>query len=123
LPKLWNAFVAILQPVCSGTAAFGAIVNMAAVDGVHVMAIEALYPSRRQSRWANPLFRRPRLRRARKIALGTLIVAFAFVSGVHVIQQLPVAANPIQRPATIDAMHGKTLLKQQSSVRVVPLAG
>lgn len=85
------------------------------------MAIEALYPSRRQSRWSNPLFRRPRLRRARRIALGAFIVAFALASGAHIIQQLPVAANPIQRPATADAVRGKTPIKQQMSARVVPL--
>jgi hypothetical protein len=117
-------FVAILQLVCCGTAAFGAIVKMTAIDGVHVMAIEALYPSRRQSRWANPLFRRPRLRRARRVALGSLIIAVAFATSADVIAHLPVATNPVQRPLAVDAMHGKTPVKQQSSsVRVAPLAG
>jgi hypothetical protein len=117
-------FMAILQLVCSGTAAFGAIVKMGAVDGVHVMAIEALYPSRRQSRWANPLFRRPRLRRARRVALGSLIIAFAFATSADIVAHLPVAANPAQHPMTVDATHGKTPMKQQSpSVRVAPLAG
>ncbi len=43
------------------------------------MAIEALYPSRRQPRWTNPLFRRPVMCKLRR---ATLIVSALAATGI-----------------------------------------
>jgi hypothetical protein len=57
------------------------------------MAIQALYPSRRQSRWTNPLFLRPRLRQARRFAIVAALFAVA-VYGVGRLERAPMQQAP-----------------------------
>lgn len=57
------------------------------------MAIQALYPSRRQSRWTNPLFARPRLRKVRQAA----VLAALFATAAYGVGHLEWAYS---RPAT-----------------------
>jgi len=86
------------------------------------MAIQALYPSRRQSRWSNPLFLRPRLRVARRAAMVAAIFVVAACGIGHLEraqpQQIPA---PQSNEATVDAVFRLDLHAKPAQVRVVPL--
>jgi hypothetical protein len=88
------------------------------------MAIEALYPSRRQSHWANPLFMRRRLRKLGRAALiasalaMTAVGAWAFVDYVQ-----PQNASVTQQNKTVPDSIDTDLPPQARPlpVRIIPL--
>jgi hypothetical protein len=66
------------------------------------MAIQVLYPSRRQSRWTNPLFLCQRLRIARRAAAAAAIFALA-VYGVGHLERAEQTSTQQSREIAVDA--------------------
>ncbi len=86
------------------------------------MSIEALYPSRRQPRAANPLFAR-QIRRRRRVALAA---AISMIGGFAALQLLPAPEGAVVegRSAAVPAPAASAApapVQAQKPVRVIPL--
>jgi hypothetical protein len=88
------------------------------------MAIQALYPSRRQSRWTNPLFLRQRLRVARRAAMVAAIFVFAAYGIGHLERAQPqlIPAQQSNNVTSDAAFRIFDLHAKPAPVRVVPLS-
>ncbi len=86
------------------------------------MAIQALYPSRRQSRWTNPLFLRPRLRQARRFAIVAALFAVA-AYGVGHLERAPTQQAPASHisKVTTRVADGAATLQKAAPVQIVAL--
>ncbi len=88
------------------------------------MAIEALYPSRRQSHWTNPLFMRQRWRKLGRTALIASALAVTAVGAWGLVDYAQPQNAPVaEQDATVDASIDTDVLPQARPlpVRIIPL--
>jgi hypothetical protein len=88
------------------------------------MAIEALYPSRRQSHWANPLFMRQRLRKLGRTALVASALAVTAVGAWGFVDYAqPQNASVTQQNTTVPDSIDTDVPPQAKPlpVRIIPL--
>lgn len=85
------------------------------------MAIQGLYPSRRQSRWSNPLIVRARLRKARTAAIfaGLFALAAYGVGHLDVAQSQPASAPQLLDTAVDAPNNARKPAAKPASARII----